>query len=158
MLAEAMPKSSSTVVKPGRAATKGQNKEAQRANRPSNQTAIMVRGVGAPRVTYGPFLNDNPVQGAASGLQRDLHSHQFASQLSLSKDSYFQNTMYHATGFQTRVLVPTNAKPGELPNQRPLENSDTSFQIRKQQSILKPVLGATSLQRKIVQSAVNEKL
>lgn len=66
--------------------------------------------------------------------------------------------MYHATGFQTRVLVPTNAKPGELPNQKPLENSDTSFQIRKQQSILKPVLGATSLQRKIVQSAVNEKL
>jgi len=66
--------------------------------------------------------------------------------------------MYNPSGFQTRMLVATNVKPADMPNQRNFESPEQSFQIRKQQSILKPVLGATSLQRKIVQSAVNEKM
>lgn len=52
----------------------------------------MVRGIGAPRVTsHGPFTKDSTSQGAISGLQRDTQHPQFASQLSLLKESNFQS-------------------------------------------------------------------
>ena len=111
----------------------------------------MVRGVGAPRVTsHGPFTKETAAQGTASGLQRDTQP-QFASQLSLLQDNSFPNTMYNpSAGFQTRMLVANNAKAAELSNQKHFDSPDPPLQGRKQQSILKPVLGATTLQRKIV--------
>lgn len=47
------------------------------------------------------------------------------------------------------MLVAANKVP-EPSDQKPFANSDPPYQNRKQQGILKPVLGATSLQRKIV--------
>ena len=55
-------------------------------------------------------------------------------------------------------MVATNAKASEHSNQKQMERTDAHFGFGKPQSILKPVLGATSLQRKIVESAVNEKI
>ena len=131
----------------------------------------MVRGIGAARVTsHGPFTKDSTSQGAASGLQRDPQQQQFASQLSLLKDSSFHApssstyqsaTMYNPQGFQTRMLVASNAKPAaaDLSAQKHYETQEASaYHNRKQQGILNPVLGTTSLQRKIVQSAVYEKI
>lgn len=93
----------------------------------------MVRGIGAPRVTsHGPFTKDSTSQGAISGLQRDTQHPQFASQLSLLKESNFQSagsnfqsaTMYNPSGFQTRMLVASNVKAAELPTQKHFESPE----------------------------------
>ena len=99
----------------------------------------MVRGIGAARVTsHGPFAKDGTAQGAASGLHRDGQQQQFASQLSLLKDSSFHApsastyqsaTMYNPQGFQTRMLVASNAKAGaaDLSASRHYETQEGSF-------------------------------
>ena len=118
--------------------------------------------------SHGPFAKESTSQGAAAGLHRDGQQQQFASQLSLLKDSSFHApsastyqsaTMYNPQGFQTRMLVASNAKAAaELSASKHYETQEAAFQGRKQQGILNPVLGTTNLQRKIVQSAVNEKM
>lgn len=119
----------------------------------------MVRGVGAPRASgSGPYTKEPSSQGANPGLHRGSQQQQ-ASQLSLLNDSNFQTTMYHNTGFMTRGLVANNARPQEHSNQKPYEKGNESYNAYgKPQGMLKPVVGTTNLQRKIVESAVNEKM
>ena len=99
----------------------------------------MVRGIGAARVTsHGPFTKDGTSQGVASGLHRDGQQQQFASQLSLLKDSSFHApsastyqsaTMYNPQGFQTHMLVASTAKTGaaDLSASRHYETQEGSF-------------------------------
>lgn len=175
LLSDSIPKSSSSVVKPSRQISSKDSqpsanaKELPKGARSQHQRSIMVRGIGAARVTsHGPFAKESTSQGAAAGLHRDGQQQQFASQLSLLKDSSFHApsastyqsaTMYNPQGFQTRMLVASNAKAAaELSASKHYETQEAAFQGRKQQGILNPVLGTTNLQRKIVQSAVNEKM
>lgn len=122
-----------------------------------NQAAIMVRGIGAARVTaQGPFLKDAPSEASMAGLRRESSHSQFASQLSLLKEGNAASEAYQAPGLQTRGLVAAHSRAMEGAGQKAYEQKvkESKKSTRKggpnkglepftKLSILTPVLGST---------------